>query len=122
VFIAGVKDCFLVITLGSFEDEEECICGLMLLRAVQCICQTAVHGMGRATWGAAILDAASPESCVAVISGGQRARRDRPPSLHACIENKSCKSVFRRGKAYHALHSMSCEMDDRGIHETHDHL
>jgi hypothetical protein len=65
------------------------------VRSVVAACSAYVNGSAwyGGAWGAAILDAASPGLCIAVAMHALEQQRDRIPSLHACIEGRSCKLV-----------------------------
>jgi hypothetical protein len=79
---------------------------------------------GGGAWGAAILDATSPESCVAVVYacmalGSKREEIDHRGCMH--ILSKRAASRFRYGK--YGMHCISRMRDGRyGFNETHDHF
>jgi hypothetical protein len=115
VFIVGAKDCFLVITLGSSE-MKECMCGSCCCYVQysayvkrQCMVWGRQHGVQQ-SW------MQLPRNHVLPLYWEVKEQEeiDHRRCMHV-FEQESCRSVFCRGKSIHALHSMSCEMYDRGF-------
>jgi hypothetical protein len=99
----------------------------VLARSAVATCSAYTNGSawyGGGAWGAAILDAASPESCIVVISacmapGSKREEIDHRRCMH--ILSRRAASRFRYGK--HGMRCTACMRDGRYcFYETHDHF